>query len=365
MRGFRSALLATALLLGLCAAGLCAAPATGADTAVLTRHGTVIYDGKARWRGLGVDLWRAAAAAWNIHPATSYDLNDGTALANTLAAVKAAAPEANVIRVWFFQQFALNRGTWDWAAFDKVLSVAGAHGVRVIPVLEDEWNYDGHHTLGVHWYSGGYRNRVLRYNKVPYRQYVRMVAARYAGDPRIAWWELINEPDVGGTRSCPAHAGRIFYRFVSDVAGLLKATDPAHLVSIGSAGEVCGQTGPDYSRVNGLPTVDIASFHDYTGATDAGGTWAGRNGLRNSAARAAALGKPIYVGECGIKSTTAPVNGNLAARARYFGAKMATQFRYGNLAAYLIWQFDLRGEAATRDPYVLGPRDPALRRRPF
>jgi endo-1,4-beta-mannosidase len=360
MRGFRSALLAAALLIG-----LFAAPATGADTAVLTRHGTVIYDGTARWRGLGVNLWRAAAASWNIHPATSYDLNDGTALANTLAAVKAAAPAANVIRVWFAQQFALNHGAWDWAAFNKVLSVAGAYGFRVIPVLEDEWYYDGHKTLGVRWYSGGYRNRVLRYNVVPYRQYVRRVAARYAGDPRIAWWELINEPDVGGTGSCPANAGQIFYKFVSDVAGLLKATDPAHLVSIGSAGEVCGQNGPNYSRVNGLPTVDVASFHDYTGAANADGTWGGGNGLDDSAARAAALRKPIYVGECGIKSTTAPVNGHLAARAGYFGAKMAAQFGYRNLAAYLIWQFDLRGEAATGDGYVLGPKDPALRRQPL
>ncbi len=71
------------------------------------------------------------------------------------------------------------------------------------------------------------------------------------------------------------------------------------------------------------------------------------------------------MGECGIKSTTAPVNGDPAARARYFGAKMAAQFGYGNLAAYLIWQFDLRGEAATGDGDVLGPRDPVLGRQPF
>lgn len=152
---------------------------------------------------------------------------------------------------------------------------------------------------------------------------------------------------------------------MSDVSGLLKATDRAHLVSIGSAGEVCGQNGRNYSRVNGLRTVDVASFHDYTGAANADATWGGGNGLNDAAARAAALHKPIYVGECGIRSTIAPVNGDLASRAGYFGTKMAAQFGYSNLAAYLIWQFDLRGEAATGDGYVLGPKDPALRRQPF
>ncbi len=90
--------------------------------------------------------------------------------------------------------------------------------------------------------------------------------------------------------------------------------------------------------------------------------------LRSGAGAAGRAGpgfRPPFSARTCEPSATAPVNGHLAARAGYFGAKMAAQFGSSNLAAYLIWQFDLRGEAATGDGYVLGPRDPALRRQPL
>ena len=46
---------------------------------------------------------------------------------------------------------------------------------------------------GYNWYQGGYRTQVDPGSLVPYRQWVAQAVARYAGNPSIAFWQLVNE----------------------------------------------------------------------------------------------------------------------------------------------------------------------------
>jgi endo-1,4-beta-mannosidase len=332
---------------------------------VLSRNGTTIMDGAAPWRGIGLNVWGAAISTTspdNVPPNSSYAVNDGTTLADTLASIKAGCPRCSVIRAWFFQQFALpSHGNpapslpYNWSAFDKVLTVADASGFRVVPVLFDQWNWEranNSNAIDASWYTGGYSTTVEPYEAVPYRQYVNDITAHYAGDPRIAWWELVNEPDVAGNGSCPANAGSIASSFVSDITGLMKANDPAHMTDAGTAGQVCGFNGADYSTVNGLSTVDICSHHDYTDPANAGGTWGGGNGLDSDSSRCAALGKPVYVGEEGIQKSV-----GLSTRAADFNGKFSAQFGYGNVAGITPWSFRLDNGG---DGYTWAGGDPSL-----
>src|SRR5947207_1004881 len=83
----------------------------------VTRQGQSLLLNGSSWRPVGFNLWRANVTSWNKPPNTGYLVNDGTTLADTLAAVNAGGTRMNCFRAWFFQQFTLNSGSTDWSAF--------------------------------------------------------------------------------------------------------------------------------------------------------------------------------------------------------------------------------------------------------
>jgi predicted lipoprotein with Yx(FWY)xxD motif len=334
----------------------------------VTRVGQQLYLDGSPYRFVGFNVWRANVASWNRPPNTGYDVNDGTTLDQTLKGIDANGGRMNVIRVWFFQQFALNSAgdptpspSYNWAAFDKTLQVAQAEGFKVIATLADEWSYEGQPTKTASWYSSGYKTTVEPYEAFPYRQFVQDVVTRYKNNPTILAWELVNEPgDRNSDGTCPSDAAQTLSAFVHDVGGMIKSIDPNHLVSLGASGNgMCGTNGSDYQTVMSDPSIDLCSFHDYYGATDitAYNTY---NGLNVRVQQCATLDKPIYIGEMGIHSSLSPCSGNLACRASYLGQKLAAAFSDRGFVGYLPWQYDQRGQSPTGDDYVYSPGDPSL-----
>jgi mannan endo-1,4-beta-mannosidase len=327
------------------------------------RNGQQLLLNGARYRFLGFNVWRANVASWNHPPNTSYDVNDGTTLDTTLKDINGNGGKMNVIRVWFFQQFAVQSGAYNWAAFNKTLQVAYANGFKVIATLADQWNYEGPPFKDPRWYQSGYANTVESpYEIVPYRRYVRDVVSRYKDNPTILAWELVNEPEVAVSQTrdstCAANAGQILEAFTHDVGGLMKSIDRNHLVSLGAAGNGnCGTIEGDYQRVMSDPSIDLCSFHDYYGATNAT-AYNAYNGLNMRIKQCAALNKAIYVGEMGIHFNASPCNGSLTCRASYLNRKLAAAFGMQGTVGYVPWQFDDRGYIS--DDYVYGPRDPGL-----
>ena len=167
---------------------------------------------------------------------------------------------ARVIRFWAYQTY--TSGGTDWRGLDRVMRLANKHGLKVIPVLENNWvectsggqKYDT-------WYAGGYQ---VSYGEYPlsYQEYVRRVVERYRNEPAVFGWMLMNEAEartVGGEDAAEA-----LYTFTRDMSAFVKGLDSNHLVTLGTIGG--GQPGVDganFERLHGLPTIDFADYHDY------------------------------------------------------------------------------------------------------
>jgi hypothetical protein len=166
---------------------------------------------------------------------------------------------ANVIRFWAFQSY--TQGGTNWQALDRVVSLAKQNGLRLIPVLENEWpdcTEGGYKDAG--WYAGGYLNAYGAY-PLSYREYVTRVVERYRDEPAIAAWSLMNEAESKTSAGTPD--AESLYAFTRDMSEYVKSLDPSHLVTLGvMGGAQPGLDGDNYERIHALPGIDFAEYHD-------------------------------------------------------------------------------------------------------
>jgi Tol biopolymer transport system component len=288
-------------------------------------------------------------------------MDQGTRLDDALTSI---GPGVNAIRSWFFQPLAINKGTGlrDWSAFDHTLQVADAHGKKVIATLTDQWGECGSNVAGngykdADWYVNGYQ-QVQPGMLVSYRDWVDEMVTRYKDDPRIAFWQLINEAEV---TPCPAGDLQPYQKlhdWAADVSGLVKSIDANHLVSLGTIGSgQCGADGPRYQDLHAIHTIDLCEFHDY-GAPNVGVPGDEFNGLQVRINQCNALNKPLFVGEAGIIPND--VGGTFQARADAFQVKLDAQFGAG-VQGFLAWAWSPQdAPVSTLNNYDIGPGDPSL-----
>lgn len=263
---------------------------------------------------------------------------------------------ATVLRFWAFQSYT-NGGT-DWSGFDRVIAYAKKWGFRLIFTLENQWNectqggykYDS-------WYSSGYRYPYGSYS-LSYRQYVGEVVQRYANDPTVLAWMLLNgaeskSPD--GTSDPVA-----LYNFAQDMSSYIHSLDPNHLVVLGTIGT--GQPGTDgsnYMHLYSLPYLTLADGQDFGNATEPlpGAPITDPTTCYNSIACSLAqstqlLNKPFIITEAGIPA--GPGYGyTTLQRAALFGAKINAMWQAGG-SGYLIWDWTPTSDAG----YDFDPADP-------
>jgi mannan endo-1,4-beta-mannosidase len=272
---------------------------------------------------------------------------------------------ATVVRTWFMQAYG---GPGNWSQFDRVLSAASARGIKIIPVLVDQgascepWPIGVPHYRTLAWYQSGYTRPDYGY-ALSYRDYAAAIAKHYAGNTTIAFWQLVNEAEAltsaGG--SCDEQAANHALRsFADDVAGLVKANDPSHLVSLGTiGGGQCGAAGSADYRYLHAGLIDLCEYHEYWGkGAVPGDQW---NGVATRINDCHALNKPIFAGEVGIDASIQPdgttsaivTKASLALRAQYLQSKMKAQFPMG-LVGFLVWDYD-NGPSKY---YEVGPGDP-------
>ena len=139
-------------------------------------------------------------------------------------------PGKTVMRAWFFQDLATAGGVRDWTRMDQTLAIAAAHGVKVIPVLANQWADcdQGYGYKTKAWYQTGYQG-VDPSGIVSYRDWVAEVVSRYRDNPTVAFWQLINEGEIqdveGGNCSTVLNAADTLRTWAADVAGLIKSMD--------------------------------------------------------------------------------------------------------------------------------------------
>ena len=141
------------------------------------------------------------------------------------------------VRTWFFQSYGAPSTWWQ---YDRVLNLAAAHGIKIIPTLVNQWGScePGHPYLTLQWYQAGYKQATNGYPR-SFRDFAITMARHYANNPTIAFWQLVNEaealPSHGG--SCDHVAGAQALRgFADDVSGAMKSVDRNHLINLGTMG---------------------------------------------------------------------------------------------------------------------------------
>jgi probable HAF family extracellular repeat protein len=335
-----------------------AVPGASADSpGFITGSGTQLLLNGQPFRFTGLNIYNANSDGW------CWDaMRSGPALDQALTAI---GPGKSVMRAWFFQPLAIDKGTGlrDWSGFDHTLQVAAAHGVKVIATLTDQWGECGTNVAGNgfktdQWYIDGYK-QTQPGMLVPYRDWVAEVVARYKDNPAVAFWQLINEAEVADYTQDPAcqpgdGPAVILRNWAQDVGGLVKSIDPNHLVSLGTIGSgQCGAQGDQYQYVHDIPEIDLCEFHDY-GAPLVGIPGDQWNGLQVRLNQCAALNKPLFVGEAGIIPND--VGGTLQGRANAFRAKIGAQCAAG-VQGFMAWAWH---DPSTLADYDIGPGDPAL-----
>jgi len=307
--------------------------------------------GGRQWRPIGFDQYRLTALAGGYVCDAGYGAISDASLGQRLDDMKASG--ANVVRTWFFQSVYAEGG---WAPFDRLLSAAASRGMTVIPVLVNHWpdcEPSGDEQKTIAFYATGFRDPGYGYAQ-SFEAYARMVAAHYASNRAIAFWQLVNEAETPAEPPaepplepppvvCGVGGAGALRAFASEMRDELRAVDPNHLVSLGTIGS--GQCGASYLEYRSLhEVVDICEVHDY-GAPQAALPGDPFNGIAFRISQCNALGKPIFVGEAGIPadvgedglSTGTTSAATLARRAQLFDAKMGAQLGAG-MDGYLIWE---------------------------
>lgn len=263
---------------------------------------------------------------------------------------------------------------------DYVLLQAQRHGIRLLLPLVNGWDDYGGMNQYVRWKvmnaggtipheaggrpgeEAGEGNRRYRIAITPssfhddfyrdpvirswYANYVRMLLTRintfsgiaYRMDTTILGWELANEP-----RSSD-RSGLTIRGWLDEMGALIKSIDVNHLIGSGEEGfdisgagyrdeAYYGQTwlfdgssGTSFSLNSASPSLDFASAHLYPESWNlpnaAGGNW-----IRDHLRVAATAGKPLILGEFGVRTMKIPTYDSWLSTAAYDG-----------VAGAVVWQ---------------------------
>ncbi len=322
---------------------LCAAPTASAQTpgsqAMVRRQGEQLtVDGQAvRW--LGANLYYAAGDP-EIYTCGLQPDNADAAVDDWFDRVRTET-HSNVVRFWAFQPY--TAGATDWHAIDRVIELARMHVMRVIPVLENQW--DACTTSGYKWnswYRGGYTLPAGQ-DRLSYRDYVQQFVTRYRDEPTIMAWMLMNEAE-SQSASHVADPDAL-YMFADDMTTLVRSLDSQRPITVGVMGSgQPGVSGDAYQRLMALPNNDLVTYHDFQ-ANDQpipGAATPDRPDTLASAIQIAhQLGKPLVVDESGMAACGTDPAWQLetaASRSSKLDAKIKAFYNAGG-AAYLIWQW--------------------------
>ncbi|MGH3265939.1 MAG: hypothetical protein ACRDNS_28555, partial [Trebonia sp.] len=184
---------------------------------------TLTLDGKP-WQFTGLNYYSA--------------LRDG----NLPGSLTAMGRGVKALRFWCFQSYLVSGGAPNWAPLDALLAACRAAGVRVIPTLANQWSYGDGVAKDLAWFQDGYKSAIQSGEVVPYREFAGEVTARYADDPTIALWQLINEGQaVNDDGTCnESTALAAMQAFAADMGRMIKAGDPNHLLSLGNVAGFSG-----------------------------------------------------------------------------------------------------------------------------
>jgi mannan endo-1,4-beta-mannosidase len=161
---------------------------------------------------------------------------------------------------------------------DRVLEEAHAKNLRLIITLSNHWRDYGGVPMYLRWAGlpvEGWGARDQFYASPKTRGYFRahlekllsrtnsLTGIRYLDDPTIFAWELVNESSTDSEAGAKARR-----EFVAEMARLIKAKDPNHLVSSGATIYTSRAERAEWLALCKLPEIDYCDAHLYPQTTD-------------------------------------------------------------------------------------------------
>lgn len=248
-------------------------------------------------------------------------------------------------------------------ALDLVLTRAHAHDLKLVLPLGNYWDAYGGARRYVEWaglpepqfadprffvhpgvrdhYAQQLRNVLDRVNTFD--------GIRYGEHPAILSWELLNEPRGTGL----ANDGSELRAWIDEMAAVVRERAPGHYVSTGEEG--FEQEGTRF-RLNGeAPAIDLLSIHLYPEDWLSGVEVArfGAEWIAERARVARELGKPLFLGEFGVRNDGAYA---LEQRRAIFRGWLTCARRSG-VAAVAPWMFANDARPDEWDAYTFYLRD--------
>jgi mannan endo-1,4-beta-mannosidase len=301
-------------------------PPAGAPAApgfVSRRGDTLLLQGRPL-RFVGVNCYRL------VEYADRYDEIFSTLSAHGIRAV----------RFWAFQSFCGPDGR-DFSRFHQLIAAAARHDILVVPVIDNHWGHCTHapadRVKPAAWYEAGWRDEPFGGAALSYRDYLRALGREFRDEPRILFWQLVNEPEIW-----PASRENFvrLREFARQASRELKQAAPRHLVSLGLLG--IGQPSTEHRRFRALQNfegIDLVTAHDHGYMNEPLPGRAQRphtNSFYANLREARSLGKPFLATETGIALSW--VKGDRQRRADLYRAKLRAFFAAGG-AGYFVWNY--------------------------
>ncbi len=217
----------------------------------------------------------------------------------------ASNPKVNVIRITVVDDSWASEGVYNawksnptafWRIFDTMLYWANRAGLYVIPVV-------GHLANGPSITPDESFYDVTSLKFAHHVDLVRAMLARYNNDPRIAMWDLWNEPDVWNNAYWTSIGGILGFRnWASTYIADVKPWGSNHLMNMGIGGFTLFPGIPSfgwqyYFYMNDIPGLDVGSNHYYATAQD-------QYLIDWPTAWHAGLNKPNFEGEFGYNAAS-------------------------------------------------------------
>ena len=266
-------------------------------------------------------------------------------------------------------------------ALDLVLTRAHAHGLRLLLPLGNFWDAYGGARQYCLWAGlsdareGDSRFFTERRVVELYKTYIRHLLTRtnhfdgipYAEHPAIFGWELLNEARGRGLDD----EGRQMRAWVDEIGALIRSLSPRSRISTGEEGfdhrdahydadfwqssAAAGwmfHQGTSFRRNLESPFVDFGSVHIYPdgwGIPAGASLVAGFRWIEERSAIAAELGKPLLIGEFGLRAREGAIE-SLEERRAIYREWFAAARRAGAIAAG-PWLFAHDSRPDGWDPY--------------
>ncbi|KAJ3819804.1 mannanase [Lentinula raphanica] len=290
-----------------------------------------------------------------------------------------AATGATTVRTWGFNEVTtpdgvayyqswsgstptVNTGANGLENFDTVVSIAKAHGLRLIVTLTNNWSDYGGMDVYVNQLLGQGSPHDYFYTNATviaaYKNYVKTFVSRYVNEPGILGWELANEPRCLGSTSATSGTCTVstISTWAAELSAFIKSIDSNHLVAIGDEGffndpgnpvyVYQGSAGIDFAANLNISTLDFGTFHLYPDSWGESDNPFGTQWIEDHATSMLASNKPVIMEEFGTTSNQSDVY------ATWYSTILST-----GLTGDLIWQAgsDLTNGPTPNDGYAVYP----------